>query len=177
MSFKPIYGYSGDHPVPDFPGVKPVSMESPCPFIHGELQITLESYCAASGNAAAVKIVSSGTQYVGIGCEAWQPRLYKGVANLALTLSASSFFSNAGTNYSCLVSAYIGDPNNGGTFVSSLLLGWDDATSSWKSKTGSFPVPYYRYRFYVVITGNFGPNYDAIPAGEWVELAIEEAQP
>lgn len=31
MAFKPIYGYSGDHPVLDFPGVKPVCMESPNP--------------------------------------------------------------------------------------------------------------------------------------------------
>jgi hypothetical protein len=170
MAFKPIYGYSGDHPVLNYAGTTPVCMN---PYAYS-FNVYINNGCGVTGHTGEIQAISTGVYVGGMAGAVWIPMLYAGTGTLSFTLTASSILA-AYNVFSASVGLYFGDPFDGGTLISSVLLGYSTQPQQWFPLSASLDVPYYRYRLYVVLTGNVDPNEypgNVVPAGEWIKLSI-----
>jgi len=155
MSFKPIYGYSGDHPVLDFQGVKPVCMESPNPHPMWDFVpswVEQASYEVSAGEITVTKSDPPSSTSAWVDGDFYMVYTGQNKINFSVTYGGGAM---AGHAYLWIVKPVV-YPDGG------LHIGAPDPTS------GTLDVPYYRYRLRVYLIVN---GYDS-SAGIWAKLSI-----
>lgn len=154
MAIKLIKGYSGNHPARNYAGTHPVAMESPCPYVQGQVfpgdvQGTLTS------GAGWARVTKTSTPFSS--SDFTVKLLYTGVPNITLTLTSG------GTAYRAYATptVYVGTTLVAGA-SSSLHMRHPPYGSYVDTRT--FSVPYYRYKIL------FAVEQEAGAIGDWLQI-------
>lgn len=158
MAFKPIYGWSGNHPVLDYAGTTPVCMESPCPFFEGEFELNGSAPSGWSvSNSGLTTRVTATTNDAGLSLSGFIHLFYKGNANVTFDFTCASTLTKA---LACYLSVGLKSVATG----SSLYF----KNYSPELYTGSLAVPWYRYVAYVT----FSTTYLNVRTGDYMQIAV-----
>lgn len=162
MALKPIYGYSGDHPVLDYDGTLPVCMESPnphpmwsfVPLPPDDGYNTFNSYFTVSEGLVQMheeqELYEHAYVFYGT-CQVYM--VYTGKPKLKLT----SCGSNIGTPWMKVK-----------VLVEGVVMGTHIFTTENWPESKVFDVPYYRYSLWVYMQ-----EWDSLQGLAWVGLQIE----
>ena len=148
-------------------GLKPVLMESPCPFARWDIQNTGGLYFATlshsfSSSGGYVRLTATTTTNMIVGFCDVMMIMAPGDSTIAMALTSTR--PDALQNYSCNITTC------GGAYIN-----WDNLrlrrSNGTGSVAGSLPVPYVRYRLRLLFAGEFW-DYNPYAPGDYLQLDI-----